>query len=63
MLVPQSRDREALRRMMQITEGTMEVRSESAGAVPVPVDEYDRATGVNGEVVTARMLSLASRGS
>ena len=63
MLVPQSRDREALRRMMQIPRGTLEVRSESVGAVSLPVHEYDQATGVNGEVVTARMLALATRGS
>ena len=58
-LASRQRSRDALLRLIQVTEGTQEVSVESPGAVRVAVSEYDTATGVDGEAEAARMLKEA----
>jgi hypothetical protein len=53
----QKRSRDSLRRMMDITEGTLVVSYESSEALRLPVQEFDDATGVNGEDETRRLFT------
>ena len=55
-LESQKRSREAVRRMIDSTEKTIEIRSKSSDALKVSVDEYDDATGVVAEKETAALF-------
>ena len=55
----QRKSREALARMMRVTEKRTEVRSRDSLAEFVSVEEYDEATGEVAEVVTAKLMEEA----
>lgn len=59
----QKRNKDALRRMMSTTEKRIEIRSKSADAIQVPVEEFDAATGVNAETETFKLLSSTEKSS
>ncbi len=55
------RSREALLRMKNVTDGLIEIRSPGSGAVPIPPEEFDRATGMNAEEENRKLFKLVEK--
>jgi hypothetical protein len=56
-----SRNYEALKRMMAVTEGRVEIRAANSEASPIPTGEYDGATGVDAEEENKRLFDMVSK--